>query len=110
MYAGSLAHDRIINAFQRHVPGGYIVICRDYRDIPWKDQMTSRKVYRQIPATTLVNLPKGFVTSATRYVGMRLDRPGWRQEFRKAMRHLSDVQMRKITRTLGVGEVFPGIA
>lgn len=120
MYAGSIEHDRIINAFRMHVPGcyvrdyrdqgGYIVLCRYYRDIPWRDQTTTRNVYRQIPAVTLVNMPRGFVTSATRYIGMKLDRPGWRQEFRKAMAHLSLVQMRKITKTLGVGQVFPGVA
>lgn len=119
MFCGSIPHDRIIEAFQRHVPGtyvrdyrdrgGFIVICRDYRDLPWRDQTTTRNVYRQAPATTLVNLPRGNVTSATLYRGLRLDRPGWRQEFRKAMRHLSEQQMRKITKTLKVGEVFPGI-
>lgn len=119
MYPGSLEHDRIIRAFEHHVPGcyvrdyrekgGFIVICRDYRDIPWRDQTTTRNVYRQVPAVTLVNLPRGFVTAPTRYVGLKLDRPGWRSEFRKAMRHLSEDQMRGITEELGVGEVFPGI-
>ena len=119
MYCGSLDHGRIIAAFQRHVPGcyvrdyrdqgGYITICRDYRDLKWNDQTTTRKVYRQVPAVTLINLPRGNVTAPTRYVGLRIDRPGWRREFRKAMRHLSDTQMRAITRDLGAGEVFPGI-
>jgi len=119
VYYGSLEHSRIIEAFTRTVPGsyvrdyrdrgGYIVICRDYRDIPWNDQTTTRRVYKRVPAVTLVNLPRGNVTSATIYSGLRLTRPGWRQEFRKSMRHLSDDQMRKITKMLGVGEVFPGI-
>ena len=120
MYYGSLYHGDIISAFKRHVPdcyirdyrerGGYITMCRGYRDIPWNDQTTTRKVERQVPAVTLVSLPRGYVTSATRYVGLRLDRPGWRQEFRKAMRFLTQEQMRDITEELGVGEVFPGIA
>ena len=119
MYDGSLDHGRVIEAFRRNVPGcyvrdyrdkgGYIVVCRDYKDIPWRDQTTTRKVYRTIPRTTLVNLPQGRVTAPTIYAGLKLHRPGWRQEFRRAARHLSDVQMRSITRFLGMGEVFPGI-
>lgn len=119
MYNGPLPHDRIIEAFRRHVPGcyvrdyrdknGFITICRQYKDLPWKDQTTTRKVYRQVPAVTLINLPQGNVTAPTRYRGVALDRPGWRKEFRLAMRHLSDIQMRGITKELGVGEVFPGI-
>ncbi len=120
MYYGSIPHDRIIEAFRRYVPGcfvrdyrdrgGFITICRDYRDIPWRDQTTTRKVYRQVPAVTLVNLPRGNVTSATRFVGAALDRPGWRLEFRnRAMPNLSEIQMREITKFLGAGEVFPGI-
>lgn len=119
MYYGSLEHSRIIEAFRRFVPGcyvrdyrdrgGFITVCRQYRDIPWKDQTTTRKIYRQVPAVTLVNLPRGNVTSATHYKGLALERPGWRIEFRRAMKHLSDTQMRKITRFLGAGEVFPGI-
>ena len=89
--------------------GGFITICRDYKDIPWRDQLSGRRVYRQVPAVTLVNLPRGFVRPVTQFVGVRLDRPGWRQEFRRAMRHLSETQMRAITEELGVGEVFPGI-
>lgn len=119
MYTGSLDHGRVIEAFRRNVPGcyvrdyrdkgGYIVIARDYRDIAWGDQTTTRKVYKTIPAITLVNLPRGAVAAATRYHGLALDRPGWRQEFRRAAHHLSDVQMRNITKALGAGEVFPGI-
>lgn len=115
----SIPHDRIIAAFQRHVPGcyirdyrdsgGFITICRQYRDIPWTDQMTTRKVYRQIPNITLASIPKGNVTAATLYRGLRLERPGWRIEFRKAAEHLSDSQKQKITRDLKAGEVFPGI-
>jgi hypothetical protein len=119
MYQGSIPHDRIINAFERAVPGcyvrdyrergGFIVICRQYRDIKWRDQLSTSKVERQVPAVTLVNLPKGSVTAATLYHGMRLHRPGWRQQFRKAMAHLSDFQMRTITKMLKCGEVFPGV-
>jgi hypothetical protein len=119
MYGGSLEHSKIIEAFMRNVPGcyvrdyrdnnGYIVICRDYKDIPWRDQTTTRNVERQVPATTLANLPRGNMTAATRYRGLSLDRPGWRMEFRRAARHLSDVQMQEITDYLGAGEVFSGI-
>jgi len=119
MYYGAIAHDRIIAAFQRHVPGcyvrdyreqgGYITICRNYKDVPWRDQTTTRQVYRQVPAVTLCSIPKGNVTAPTHYEGLRLVRPGWRQEFKKAMRNLSYLQQKAITRTLGVGEVFPGV-
>ena len=119
MYYGSLETACIISAFQRHVPGcyvrdyrdqgGYIVICRQYRDIPWNDQTTTRNVYRQVPSVTLANLPRGFITSATRYHGLKLHRPGWRREFRRAAAHLSETQMRRITKDLKVGEVFQGI-
>ena len=119
MFYGSIPHDRIIEAFRRHVPGcyvrdyrdkgGYITVCRNYKDLPWNDQTTTRKVYRQVPAKTLLNLPRGNVTSATRYRGLALDRPGWRQEFRRAAGHLSDKQKRDITKTLRVGEIFQGI-
>ena len=119
MYDGSLSHDDIIRAFTRNVPGsyvrdyrengGYITVCRDYKNIPWRDQLSTHKVERQVPAVTLVSLPRGYVTAATRFVQLRLDRPGWRMEFRKAMRHLSEDQMRRITKALHVGEVFPGI-
>lgn len=119
MYAGALSHDDIIRAFERNVPGvyvrdyrhqgGYIVICRDYKDIPWTDQTTTRKVYRQVPATTLCNLPRGYVKALTTFIGVRKHRPGWREEFKRAARHLSPDQMRGITQELNVGEVFPGI-
>jgi len=119
MYTGSLYHGDIIAAFYRNVPGvyvrdyrengGYIVICRDYKDLPWRDQLSTRKVYRSVPAITLASLPRGFVTSPTLYRGLALARPGWREELRKSMRFLSDAQMRGITRSLGVGEVFPGV-
>lgn len=119
MYYGSIAHDRIIDAFQRNVPGcyvrdyrengGYITICKNYRDVPWRDQLTTQRTYRQVPAVTLVSLPRGYVTSATHFAGLSLVRPGWRLEFRKAMRHLSHMQKRAITKALGVGEVFPGV-
>ena len=117
MYDGSISHDDIIRAFERHVPGcyirdyrnngGYIVICKDFRDIKWRDQTIAPAVERQIPATTLVNLPRGNVMARTRFVGPRLERPGWRQEFRRASFHLSRDQMEAITDELGVGEVFP---
>lgn len=119
MYVGSIPHDRIIAAFAGAVPGayvrdyrdrgGYITICRQYRDIPWKEQLSTTKVYRQVPAVTLVSIPKGNVTSDTKYRQLALERPGWRIQFRKAMQHLTHVQMQRITKTLGVGEVFPGV-
>jgi len=120
MYSLSLDAAKIIEAFRRCVPGcyvrdyrdngGYITICRDYRNIKWKDQMDAGNEYRQVPATTLVNLPRGNVTSASIYSGFKLVRPGWRLEFRRAMRHLSESQRRNITEFLGVGEVFSGTA
>jgi len=119
MYYGSLGHDRILEAFRRCVPGtfvkdyrdnmGFITVCRGYRDIKWKDQQSSPNVYRSVPAETLVSIPRGNVTSATHYHGQALHRTGWRLEFRKAMKMLSEYQMRAITKFLGVGEVFPGI-
>ena len=119
MYHGSIPHDRIIAAFQKHVPGayvrdyrdrgGFITICRDYRDIYWNDQTTTRNVYRQVPAKTLCNLPRGNVTAASLFEGVKLHRPGWRVEFKRARHHLSDNQMRRITKELGVGEIFYGI-
>ena len=120
MYYGSIEHSRIIEAFRRNVPGcyvrdyrdnnGYITVCRGYKDIPWKDQTQAGKVYRQVPDQTLCNLPRGNVTSATQFSGLALIRPGWRLEFRKASKHLTEVQRRGITEDLGVGEVFQGVA
>lgn len=117
MYDGTLDHGKIINAFLRSVPGsyvrdyrdngGYITVCRDYKDMPWNDQTTTRNVYRQVPAVTLLNLPRGTVTARTRFHGLRMSRPGWMQEFRRAMSKLTYSQMRRITKMLGVGEVFP---
>ena len=119
MYYGSFEHGKIIEAFHRFVPGsyvrdyrdrgGFITICRDYRDIRWKDQTTTSKVYRTVPKTTLVNLPRGNVQSATIHRGLALERPGWRLEFRRAMPHLSRDQMKSITRFLGAGQVFPEV-
>ena len=119
MHVESFSHDDIIRAFKRNVPGcyvrdyrdsgGYIVICKDYRDIKWRDQTTTSNVEHQVPATTLVNLPRGFVRPAGTYAGLRLIRPGWRREFRRAMRHLSPNQMRRITKQLRAHEVFPGV-
>jgi hypothetical protein len=119
MYYGSLYHGDIIAAFQRHVPGvyvrdyreqgGFITICRYYKDIPWKGTLSTKKVERQVPAITLVSLPRGYVTAPTRYKALRLDRPGWRQQFRRAKEHLTEQQMRAITEDLGETELFPGI-
>ena len=62
MYDGSIPHDRIINAFQRCVPGsyvrdyrdngGYITICRNYKTIKWGGQTTTTPEYRQVPAVS----------------------------------------------------------
>ncbi len=119
MYFGSIPHDRIISAFERSVPdcyvrdyrdnGGYITICRGYKSIPWGGQLSTTKVERNVPKHTLVNLPRGCVTSATHFRELRLVRPGWRREFRRAMNYLTEAQMRRITKELGCGEVFPGI-
>jgi len=119
MYQGSLETSKVINAFARSVPdtyvrdyrenGGYIVVARGYQTIKWGGQTTTTKVERSVPHVTLVNLPGGYVTAADRFHGLRLSRPGWRSQFRKAMRFLSDGQMRRITKELRAGEVFPGI-
>ena len=119
MYDSSIDHGKIINAFLRAVPGsyvrdyrdngGYITVCRGYKNIPWRDQTTTCKVERQVPNVTLLNLPRGNVRAQTRFEGLRLARPGWRQEFRRAMPHLTYSQMRRITKALRVGEVFPGV-
>lgn len=120
MYNGTLDHAKIIGAFQRHVPDcyvrdyrdnrGFITVCRGYKSIPWRDQTTTCNVERQVPRDTLVNLPRGNVTPATIYHGVALDRPGWREQFRRAARHLTSAQQRNITRELNVGQVFPGIS
>jgi len=117
MYTGSIYHGDIIEAFTSSVPGsyvrdyrdrgGFIVIARNYRDIKWRDQTTTAKVYRQVPAVTLVNIPRGNVTARTIYNGVRLIRPGWREQFRKSMRHLTQEQGKLITKKLGCGQVFP---
>lgn len=119
MYDSSMDHGKIINAFLRCVPGtyvrdyrdnnGYITVCRYYKDLPWRDQISTRKVYRQVPAITLLNLPRGTVRAQTRFEGLRKTRPGWREEFRRAMPNLTYDQMRRITKALGVGEVFQGV-
>ena len=119
MYYGSIEHSRIIESFRRHVPdcyvrdyrdqNGFITVCRGYRNVEWKDNKQTPMVYRQVPAITLLSLPRGNVTSATRYVDLRLDRTGWRMEFRKARRYLTEAQMLGITHDLRVGEVFEGI-
>ena len=119
MFLGSIPHDRIIHAFERCVPdcyvkdyrdnGGYLTLCRGYKDIPWADQATGGKVYRQVPDQTLGSIPRGNVTAASKFDGLRLTRPGWRMEFRRAMQKITYVQQRAITKMLGVGEVFPGV-
>ena len=119
MYDGAIDHGKIINAFLRSVPGsyvrdyrdngGFITICRDYKSIKWGDGLSTAKVEKLVPATTLANLPRGNVTPDSKFVGLKLDRPGWRVEFRRASQHLSDAQMRRITRMLRCGEVFRGI-
>ena len=119
MYPGTIDHGKIIIAFQRHVPGcyvrdyrengGFITICRDYRTIKWGDQHSTAKVEKSIPAITLCNLPRGTVTPASQFKGLKLHRPGWRVEFRRASKHLTYAQKRAITRELRCGEVFWGI-
>ena len=119
MYHGSIGHDRILEAYRRYVPGtfvrdqrdrnGFIAVCRGTRDIPWGGQTTTTPVYREVPDETLVSIPRGNVTAPTLYRGVALERPGWREQFRKSMKFLSDNQMKRITKFLDVGEVFPGI-
>ncbi len=119
MYAGSLELGKIVNAFERCVPGcyvrdyrdrgGYVTLCRGYRNILWGDQADAGRVYRQIPNETLGSFPVGNVTAATHYHGIRLTRPGWRVEFRKAAEKLTRNQLKRITKILGMGEVFTGV-
>ena len=115
----SIAHDDIIAAFKKNVPdcyvrdyrdrGGYITVCRNYRTIKWGGQLSTTKEYRTIPAITLFNMPRGQVTAPSRFRGAALIRPGWKLEFRRAARHLTQDQMRGITKSLGRGEVFTGV-
>lgn len=119
MYQGALEVSKVINAFLRAVPdsyvrdytanNGYIVVARHYRTIKWNDGQSTANVERNVPATTLINMPKGYATAADRYNGLRLDRPGWRVQFRRSMRHLTMAQMKRITKELRAGEVFPGV-
>ncbi len=119
MYQGSIGHDRILEAFRRCVPDcfvrdyrdrdGYITVAKGLKDIRWRDQASGGNVYRQVPIETLVSIPRGSVRAATQYAGITLVRPGWREQFRKAMVYMTHVQMKAITKFLGVGEVFPGI-
>jgi hypothetical protein len=113
---GSLYHGDIISAFQRHVPdcyvrdyrgsGGFITVCRNYRTIKWGGQTTTTPVEKSVPAITLLNLPRGNVTAKTLYMGLKLHRPGWRQEFRRARRHLTTGQIKAIERTLRMPGAF----
>jgi hypothetical protein len=117
MYDGSIDHGKIIETYLRAVPGsyvrdyrhkgGFITVCRNYRTLLWKDQTTTRKAYRDVPDVTLLNLPRGPVYPRTQYAGVRLVRPGWREQFRKSMRHISPDQMKRITRKMGYGQIFP---
>lgn len=119
MHNGSLEAGRIIKAFEQNVPdcyvrdyrnaGGYVTVCRGYKDIPWNDQADAGPVYRQVPIHTLCSLPQGWVTAAGLYAGHALLRPGWRWEFRKSSTYLTHQQKKAITKALGVGEVFLGV-
>lgn len=119
MYTGSLYHGDIIQTLLRCVPdsyvrdyrdnNGYITVCRRYRTIKWGGQLSTQRREVDVPAETLVSLPRGFVTAASKYRGVRLIRPGWRQQFRRATHHLTYQQQRRITRMLGKGEVFAGV-
>lgn len=119
MFSGSIPHDRLIHAFERCVPGcyvrdyrnsdGYITICRGYMDIPWQGPLSTTKVERSIPKETMVSIPRGNVTAASLFDGLRLIRPGWRLELRKAMSKITYRQQQRMTKMLGVGEIFPGV-
>jgi len=116
MYCGSFDHGKIIEAFTRCVPGayvrdyrdkgGYITVCRGYKDIPWRDQTTTRRVYRMVPDETLFSMPRGNITAPTMYAGVRMIRPGWREQFRKAAHKLTWNQRKKIEKVLQA-KVFP---
>jgi hypothetical protein len=119
MYYGSIETSRIIEAFTRSVPGsyvrdyrengGFITICKDYRTIKWGDQQSTARVEKSVPATTLANLPRGWMTPDSKFIGLKLHRPGWRVEFKRARRHITEAQMKRITKMLRCGEVFRGV-
>lgn len=107
----SISHDDIIRAFTRHVPGsyvrdyrdvgGYITICKGYQTIRWGGGNASgEREERSIPHITLCSIPRGYVTRASLYSGVKLVRPGWQEQFRKAKRHLSRNQQSHIAKEL----------
>lgn len=111
MHSGSLYHGDIISAFQREVPdcyvrdyrggGGWITICRGYKDLPWKSSsLTNRKQYVQVPAHTLMSIPRGEVKAADTYNGLALIKPGWRRGLRMAAKFLTYEQRRRIQKRL----------
>lgn len=97
----------MIEAFKRNVPdcyvrdyrdnNGWLTICRGYKDVPWKSAV---KTYVQVPAHTLLSIPRGNVKSADTYNGLALVKPGWRRGLRMAASHLSYEQRRRIQRHL----------
>jgi hypothetical protein len=112
MYDSTIAHDKIISAFTRNVPdcyvrdyrenNGWLTICRGYRDVPNAKPGWSQTTVRE----TLCTIPRGNVKPASSFMGAGLIRPGWRLEFRKAAWYLTENQKARITKDLGVGQVF----
>ena len=106
---GSIDSSRLISTILRNVPGtyvrdyhdnqGYLTICRGYVTI-YDHSKDTDKLTAGLPAETLCALPRGNVQAANLYSGMRLMRPGWRIEMRKARRLMTDSQARRIEREL----------
>lgn len=106
----SIEHSRIIRAFERNVPGcyvkdysdrgGWITIMRGTKDIWQKDDYGGK--FRSVPAETLCAIPRGNVQGPSLFSGLKMVRPGWRREMRKAADKLTDTQRRAIEKDLGV--------
>lgn len=106
----SIEHSRIIRAFEHNVPGcfvkdysdhgGWITIMRGTRDIRRRDDYG--ETIRSLPAETLCAIPRGNVQAPSLFDGIRMVRPGWRREMRKAYDKLTESQRRAIEKELKV--------
>ena len=105
---------RVIKAFEYNVPGvfvrdyrenrGFIAICRGYKDL-YDESKDTAQFTKSLPAQTLCNLAPGFMQAGSIYQGLRLLRPGWRIEMRKARRFLTRKQQEAISKSVGL-ELF----